>query len=771
MAGFDASVVIQIDADDKEAEQKLNELKAEAQKLNDALSKKKSKKSALSQELSEIGWQLDDAKAKLEELNSAGADSGALYKQSQEVSRLQAQFDAAAKESERLEISISRGERSLAATEQSAGEYAARLAGARSEADGTSGGVADAAAETERLSDAGREAEKRFNKLAKRISGLAKRVFVFTLITKALRNVREYVWQAIQTNGEAMQSIAKLKGALRTLAQPLLQVVIPAFTTLVNVITQVINAITQLVAKILGSSVGAYAESAKNLYDEQQALSGVGSAAKKSGKYLAAFDEINQIGDKDSGGGGGASGTKPDFTGMISDQLGAIVGLFVGAGLVALGAILAFSGANIPLGIGMMAIGAITMWSVISENWDKLQALLQGKIGTIMMILGGSLLALGAIHAFSGVNIPLGLGLMIGGAAFLAAPVAARWEAIANALGGTLNAIVTIVSAAAIAVGAIMLISGANIPLGLGLLAAGLAGMAAIAPKWSTMLSKLKGPISQIVALISGALLVTGAVLLFTGANIPLGLGLLAAGAVGLGASIAANWQTVVGLLRGPIGAVAAVVGASLLVLGAILTFSGANVPLGLGLMAAGGVSLAAAIAPNWNLILDKIRGAWTSIKAFWNAHIAKVFTADFWKEKAKDMLNGFIGALESGINFILRGVASLVNSVTGLINYIPGVNIPTADWGNVTLPRLAQGAVIPPNREFLAVLGDQKSGTNIETPLSTMVQAFKQALSESGYGNQSEAQLVLDGQVLGRIVYKLNKAETNRIGVNLVEG
>ena len=765
MAGFDGSFVIQIDADDKEAEQKLNELKAEAQKLNDALNQKRGKKSALSQELSEIGWRLDEAKAKLEELNTADADSGTLYRQNQEVSQLQAQFDAAARESERLETSIARSERALEATERNAGEYSARLAGARTEADGLGGNVAEATAETDSLSAAGKEAEKRFNTLWKRIAGLAKRVFVLT------RNVKEYVWQAIQTNDEAMQSIAKLKGALRTLAQPLIQIVIPAFTTLVNVITQVINAITQLVAKILGSSVGAYAESAKNLYDEQQALSGVGSAAKKSGKYLASFDEINQIGDKDSGGGGGASGTQPDFTGMVSDQLGAIVGLFVGAGLVALGAILAFSGANIPLGIGMMAIGAITMWSVISENWDKLQALLQGKIGVIMMILGGALLALGAILAFSGVNIPLGLGLMIGGAAFLAAPVAARWEAITNALGGTINAIVTIVSAAAIAVGAIMLISGANIPLGLGLLAAGLAGMAAIAPKWSTMLSKLKGPISQIVALISGALLVTGAVLLFAGANIPLGLGLLAAGAVGLGASVAANWQTVVGLLRGPLGALAAVLGGSLLILGAIFAFSGASIPLGLGLMAAGGASLAAAIAPNWNLILDKIRSAWNAIKAFWNAHIAKIFTSDYWADKAKSMVNGFIGALESGINFILSGVASLVNSVTGLLNYIPGVNIPTADWGNVQLPRLAQGAVIPPNREFLAVLGDQKSGTNIETPLSTMVQAFRQALSESGYGNQTEAQLVLDGQVLGRIVYKLNKAETSRIGVNLVEG
>jgi hypothetical protein len=84
------------------------------------------------------------------------------------------------------------------------------------------------------------------------------------------------------------------------------------------------------------------------------------------------------------------------------------------------------------------------------------------------------------------------------------------------------------------------------------------------------------------------------------------------------------------------------------------------------------------------------------------------------------------------------------------------------------SVPALARGAVIPPNREFLAVLGDQRSGTNIETPLATMVQAFKQALAESGYSGSSEAVLMLDRDVLGRVVYQLNKAEGNRIGVSL---
>lgn len=80
--------------------------------------------------------------------------------------------------------------------------------------------------------------------------------------------------------------------------------------------------------------------------------------------------------------------------------------------------------------------------------------------------------------------------------------------------------------------------------------------------------------------------------------------------------------------------------------------------------------------------------------------------------------------------------------------------------------PALAQGAVIPPNNPYLAVVGDQKSGTNIETPLSTMVDAFKQALSEIGFGN---AVMQVDGTTFARLVYKYNASESGRIGVNLL--
>lgn len=86
----------------------------------------------------------------------------------------------------------------------------------------------------------------------------------------------------------------------------------------------------------------------------------------------------------------------------------------------------------------------------------------------------------------------------------------------------------------------------------------------------------------------------------------------------------------------------------------------------------------------------------------------------------------------------------------------------------NYSIPKLATGAVIPPNREFLAVLGDQKQGTNVETPLSTIEQAVANVMSRMGYGAEQTVILQVDKDQLGKVVYKLNKAESRRIGVNL---
>ena len=96
-----------------------------------------------------------------------------------------------------------------------------------------------------------------------------------------------------------------------------------------------------------------------------------------------------------------------------------------------------------------------------------------------------------------------------------------------------------------------------------------------------------------------------------------------------------------------------------------------------------------------------------------------------------------------------------IYNGVIDGLNSLPFINIKTHSGGGtsiddktytsyrksapMSIPHLAKGAVIPPNNKFLAMLGDQTSGTNIETPLSTMIQAFKSALSDSNYSGMGD--------------------------------
>lgn len=86
-------------------------------------------------------------------------------------------------------------------------------------------------------------------------------------------------------------------------------------------------------------------------------------------------------------------------------------------------------------------------------------------------------------------------------------------------------------------------------------------------------------------------------------------------------------------------------------------------------------------------------------------------------------------------------------------------------------VPALARGAVIPPNREFLAVLGDQKNGTNIEAPVSEIEAAVARGMQRYGGtgGGQQTVILEVDKKVLGRVTYQVNKEESRRIGVDLV--
>lgn len=855
----DGKIVVTVDADAKKAQKELDTLSAKIDKMEAKLNEDTGTQSGLKKELDAALQSAKQTEDALKSLRSEadrlkGITSGnASANPAEYIDAYSRQAEVAAQIKEQEQLLVQQNK----TAEKLGSQYAKitdkvitqtdALDAAKTKAGELVQQITNASGASAKMAEVSASVEKSMNKFGRRLSGVLRSALVFTVLSRGLSQLRSWLSQTIMQNEAARAAVARLKGALLTLAQPLLKVVIPAFVLFVNALTRIVTAIATLVSKIFGTSYAQSAADAAAAYDdESEAIAGVGDAAKKAGKSLANFDEINQLSsNSDSSGGGASAGggigdgsIAPDFSAMIRDQLTSITELFVGAALLALGAILTFSGANIPLGIALMAIGALAIWDAVSNHWGEIVEVLQGQVGLITAIISGALLVIGAILVFSGASIPLGIGLMLAGAVGMAATVAANWNAIVEALQGPIGVITALLSTALLAIGAILTFSGANIPLGIGLMVAGAVGLAAViainwgtiskalkgpigavtavvsgallavgailafsganiplgiglmvagaaglaataAVNWGTIMDKLRGPVGKVTAIVSGALLALGAVLTFSGANLPIGIGLMVAGAAGLATTIAANWNTIQTKLQGPLGAVTAMVGAALLVLGVVLLFTGAGIPLGLGMIAAGGVSLAAAIAPNWNYITQKVKECWENIKKFWEKNIAPVFTAEWWGNLAKNALNGFIGVFEGAINGIIDGVNWLISCLNRIHVDIPswvpiiggqsfGVNIPPVDY--VSLPRLAQGAVIPPNREFLAVLGDQKSGTNIETPLSTMVQAFKQAMTETGVAGSRQMTVIfqLDRRELGRTIYQLNNEETQRVGVKL---
>ena len=367
----------------------------------------------------------------------------------------------------------------------------------------------------------------------------------------------------------------------------------------------------------------------------------------------------------------------------ITDALTTITGILAGASL-AVGAMLALTGVNTPLGIALMAIGAVSIASAVALNWNAMEEAISSPLSRISVIVGTAMLALGAILAFSGGSIPLGITLMALGAVSIASAVALNWNGLSDEVSNTIALITGIVSVALLAVGAVLAFSGANIPLGIALLAGGALMMGtAILPNWSMLSDEVQNTLSIITAVVSVALLAVGAILALSGAGLPLGIGMMAVGAVGLAATAALNWTTVLTKVKETLKNIGIAAGAALLALGLILIVSGVGLPLGIGLLLAGAATLASSVALNWDFFSEKIQymldGITTAFKSFVNTGLG--------------VFEGFV----NGVIRIINRVISWVNSAVGWL----GIEIPFI--AEVTIPKLADGGFVDEGQLFIA--------------------------------------------------------------------
>lgn len=271
----------------------------------------------------------------------------------------------------------------------------------------------------------------------------------------------------------------------------------------------------------------------------------------------------------------------------LTDALTTLTGVLAGASL-AVGAMLAFTGVATGLGIALMAVGAVTLVSAAALNWNSIPDALASPLSRVGLLVSGATLALGAILAFSGC-MPLGIALMAIGATSLVSVMALNWNGLSDEIQNVIAIITTVVSVAFLAIGAALAFSGANIPLGLALLAAGAVTMGtAIMPNWNDLSDNVQQKISMITTVVGGALLAVGAILALSGVALPLGLGLMAAGALSLGAVATLNWDFVVNSIKKVVSVITGILSGALIVLGVLLCLSGAGVGLGLAVLAAG---------------------------------------------------------------------------------------------------------------------------------------------------------------------------------------
>ena len=749
----DGRIVVQAEVDAKNAQKELDKLTAKIDKMEAELKKSTGEQSGLK---SQLDAAKESAKQAENALKSLRAESERLrqitsgevaaspeayitaYGRQTEVAAQIKDQEAILKEQDKIVESLDGKYAKI--TDKVIAQTSA-LDAAKQKAGELTEQITNASGATERMETAAKKVSDSMNTFSKRVSGLFKRVLVFSLITRALQSLRTWLGKTIMKNDESRAAVARLKAALLTLAQPILQVVIPVFVKLVNILTQVVTAIAKFFGMLSGKSWSSQKSAAQGLNDEQKALEGVGAAAKDASKSMASFDEINQLTDNTAsgaGGGGGAASTEiaPDFSNldMAEDKLHDILGLVgaIAAGLLAWKIASLFTNDLSKIwGIALAVAGAFALVYFWLDAWNN-GIDLQNFLG---MLAGLAALAVGLAIAFG--PIAAGIALVVGGLAMLVVGIK---DVIENGF-NLVNTLTIIAGLLAAGIG-ISLLTGSWIPLLIAGFLAALVALVSFTGHGEELIQGLKNIIDGFGKFFKGV---------FTG-----DMKLAVEGIKQIWEGMKQTWNAIVNSIKDAWNM--------------FITWLQSKSPL-----------LASIFQTYGKFVSDVCKNIKDILKGVID-FIVGVFTGDWTKawegvtEIFKGIWNNIVAIIEAAINFIIDGINLLISALNTIHFEIPdwvpiiggksfGISIPLVS--QVALPRLAEGAVIPPNREFMAVLGDQKSGTNIETPLETMVQAFKQAMNESG-GRSQTIILQLNGREFARAVYKANNEETQRVGVRL---
>lgn len=527
---------------------------------------------------------------------------------------------------------------------------------------------------------------EQFKKFTKRISGLAKRVFIFTMITKALRTMRKMLLSTIGADKQMSTSLAQIKGNLISAFAPIYNYILPAIRTLLAWLAKLTTVVSVFINSLFGKTASQADASAKALYNQASATEAAGDAAEKAKKQLSGLDEMNRWESNDSsgGGGGGSSGAAPKFD--LSDQ--------VDTGKI--GKIAAVVRELSPY-VAAVAAG-FAAWKIGKKFLGNLSKAKQ----LALAVAGAVLMGINVVDMLkNGINFDNLTGYIIGAAAAVTGLGLAF-----GVLGGAITAIVA------------------------GLVLLGVAIRDVIKNGFNN---------KNLTAITVALLTIGGAIAIITGAWIPLLIAAMAAAVVWIVAKLTSikDW------------------------------FSGMWEKVASGAVAAwDGIKSAFKSVPEW--FQSKFRDAWQKVKDVFSTG-GRIWSGI--KEGIENTFRTVVNAIIRGMNTIIAVPFNKINSMLNTIRNASFLGISPFQnmWGVNPLPvpqipMLARGAVIPANRKFLAVLGDQHNGNNLEAPESLLRKIVRE--EAGGAGSRYEFIARLDRRTLFDEVIteaKLRKGQTGK--------
>ena len=608
-----------------------------------------------------------------------------------------------------------------AAEQRAVREQAAMAMAASGKSTATAGKSTTMAGKAQIAAAAVARTSKAVGQLGRRLAGIVSGALVFNLISSALRSVVNVMGTTIAKTNGVSTALGKLKGAAATAAAGLASALSPAIIGLLNLLTSLINGFLRLLSLLTGKSISSMKQTAKGINAVGSAAGSTSKQADKAKRSLAGFDEIERL-DAKTGSSGGANYNFDHIAsplGGITDKLKNFWSTFQ--------TLLAPSVAAWSAAWEQIRNAASAVWPEVQQAalafWNE-------GLSPLLIYLSGTF-APGVINAFSEAFAPI-----VGGVASTAIYVLAdlfNWacgigtDAINGVLIPALDLLLQIWQDLMSGIKTAWDTYGQPLMDGVILAFQNLEDLATLLWEtivkpilqnlisvlqqlWSSHLKPLWDDILLLVASVANCLLD-----LWNNLLAPVAKWIIAT----FGPAFAEVFNAIADVVGVAVGAIADAIDLAIVVLRGLADF------------------LSAVFRGNWDAAWQAIGN---TVSTVWDKMTNAIKTA----------VNGIIGFINRMISAVVTGINAVINALNGLSFDLPdifggghvGFNISTLTAPQI--PYLAQGAVIPANREFLAVLGDQSHGTNVEAPLDTIKQAVAEVMEDLQAGQMAGFEAVV---------------------------